>query len=168
MCLDPATLSALTLAAQATGAVGTLVVANDSAKKQGAAIAEEAASAQEDLRRRQQQEQEAAAQAINEEARAAMKDRALFDALSGEMGGGNSVDRARAAGEVQTGERLATTARNGQLATTETAFRSAAVNRSANSQLASLQGGSVLGTALKLGSAALDYGTSMNKMKGPK
>jgi hypothetical protein len=133
------------------------------AEAQGRAIRQNEELQQADLRRQQLQQQEQAAGAINAEARRAMKDRALFETVSQEYGGGVSVDRQRAVADIYQGERLATMERNAQVAQDETAFRSFATARMSQSRIDALDTPSMFGTALKLGAAYV--GASNQKAK---
>jgi hypothetical protein len=133
-----------------------------SAEKQAGAIRKAEDLQQQDLRRQQQQQMEQAAGAINAEARQAVRDRALFDTMEGEYGGGNSIDRNRVVGDVYSSEQLATLQSNAQIAQGETAFRSFASSERSQSQINGIDAPSIFGTALKLGGAYVNYATAMS------
>lgn len=108
---------------------------------------------QADLARQRDQQFAADAAATNAHAKQAAKEAALFDVVAGEYGGGNSVDRARTVGSVNTGEQLATLADNARTGMGEASFRSFSLAEQATSRLNSIQMPSKLGTALQIGAA---------------
>jgi hypothetical protein len=155
MC-EPTTI--LLVASAAISAVGA-GVQYEGQRKQASQAADntrkEAARAQMDLQRQHDQQQVAVTADMNEAARKALHDAALFDAVAGEYGEGRSTDRARTVGGIQTGEHLATIAANGQTAQSETGLRGHSIGSMANERLASIGGPSLFGTALQIGGAAV-------------
>ena len=123
---------------------------------------------QNDLARQQDQQYSAASAQMNDAAKRALHDQALFDTVAGEYGGGKSVDRISNVGTVNAGETLATIASNASTAASETAFRGLSATAMANSRLASMQQPSMLGTALQIGGAALGtYGNYQQRNRSP-
>jgi hypothetical protein len=137
-------------------------VASAAAQKQQAVNQErglraQAAQQQNDLNRQQDQIDQQASQAMNEQARKAMHDMALFDTVTGEYGGGHSTDRASAVSMVQNGENLATLDGNRKGAVMENRFESLAVKSAAQARMASIQQPSWIETGLKIGSSYVNY-----------
>lgn len=118
---------------------------------------------QNDLARQQVQIHEAATAEANEHARRASADMALFDAVAGEYGGGNSVNSNRAAMGIQQGEGLATIQRNASLQSSEAGFASLASRVRYQGASASIERPSWLQTGLKIGGAAA---TAYGQYKG--
>jgi len=110
---------------------------------------------QQDLAIQRDQQHEAAAQQVNEHARAAMRDAALFDTVSGEYGGGNSTDRAATVASIQRDEQLAVLSRNAEMGAQSSSMASMASSHNTQARLASIQRPSALGAALKIGGAAV-------------
>jgi ATPase subunit of ABC transporter with duplicated ATPase domains len=152
MC-EPTTIAMLTIAAMS--AVTSHQQQSQMVEAQTEAINREQRLQENDLARQQGQQHAAAAAQMNEQARRAQKDMALFEVVTGEYGGGNSAARAGAVSTIQNGEALATIGQNASNAQGETSFRSLAVSSQAQSRLASLQRPSNLGTALRIGAAGL-------------
>lgn len=153
MC-DPVSIS---LGLSAATAVTSYAGMSASAEGQGEAVKRASQLQQMDLERQAGQQREAAAQQVNEQARAAQRDAALFDVIAGEYGGGNTADRTAAVARVQQGENLATMGRNAELASQENRFASLATTSAANARLASIQRPSLIGTALQIGGAAATW-----------
>lgn len=178
MCLDPATIAILTLAAQAGGAVmqhqagQAQADAQDSANEQARkAFAQEEEMARLDVARQRQQEYEAAAEEANSYASAARREMASWEAMLGEAGGANGAGRRLATIGIDQGRNTATLATNATRAQAELGYseRAAAVN--AQQKLTSLRAPdrpSLLATGLQIGSAALQYGGRMNDIKNPR
>ena len=153
MC-EPTTIAVMSLAL-ATASAGAQYENTRKTASQTADNANRAAeSAQADLNRQQQQTDAATAQQMNEAARKAQKDSALFDVVAGEYGGGNSVDRARTIGNLQTNENLATMTSNARTGAAENGFSQLATIAQAKARLAAINQPSMLGTALQIGGAA--------------
>lgn len=159
MC-EPTTLTLVSLGISAASAVAAHQQQSGQAKNQQAAIEREARLQQADLVRQRDQQFDAANAEMNEHARQAMQEMAMFDVVAGEYGGGNSVDRARTVGDVQNGEQLATISHNASIASGESSFRSLSVREQALSRIGAIQRPSNLGTALQIGSAAVNAYTS--------
>lgn len=176
MCLDPATLAALTLAASA----GQAVMAHQSADAQADAqdaqneltkniLAQEESLTQMDLARQRQQEAENAAAEANAYASQARKDQGELDAILGEGFAGNTAGRKVAAMGIKQGQDVATLTSNSNRVQAELGFATSAASNAKNQKVASLRPGerpSLLGTALTIGGAGLQYGSSMNKING--
>lgn len=141
----------------AAGAVASAAAQKQQADQQQAATERQENLQQQDLVRQQQQIDQQTRQAMNGQARQAMHDMALFDTVTGEYGGGNSADRARAVSMVQNGENLATIASNRDDAQVENRFDSLAVRSGANARLASIQQPSWVETGLRIGSSYANY-----------
>jgi hypothetical protein len=124
---------------------------------------------QNDLARQTEQQDAAGRAQMNDANRKALHDSALFDAVAGEYGGGNSVDRARAVGGLQQSEQLATIASNTRTAQGETAFQSLATMVNAQGRLNSLQYPSWIGTGLQIaGAGANAYAQHDQLTRAPK
>lgn len=168
MCLDPASATALTLMKVSAGisaasALASYAQGTATAKAQTEAVKRNADLQQADLDRQAGEQREAEAAQMNEQARSARKDMALFDAVAGEYGGGVSVDRASAAMGIQQGEGTATLAKNSDNAGRQNSMTSLALQARTGSQLASISRPSLIGTALTIGGSYADYST---KAKG--
>ncbi len=124
------------------------------AKRQDNAVRTNAEMEQMDLNRQADQMNEAARGQMNTAARKATHDQALFDVVAGEYGGGNSVDRARTIGDIQSNENLSTIALNSQNSASENGFAQLATTTQANAKLAAINQPSGWGTALQIGGAA--------------
>lgn len=141
----------------AMSAIGTGVAFQQQSKAadaQAEAIEQERKLQQNDLARQQDQQTAAAADEMNEQARQALADTALFDVITGEYGGGNTANRGMAVMGVQQGEQMATIGSNAKLAASETGFRSYAVNSRSASQAANISRPSAFGTLLTIGAQA--------------
>jgi hypothetical protein len=153
-------------------AAGSAVAQNEQARSTGNKMAEAAKRENEliqgDLTRQASQQDAAARAEMNAANRKAMSDAALFDVVAGEYGGGNSVDRARSIGNLQSNENLATIAANARNAQGEIGFNRLSTLDRTNSRLAAINRGSTLGTALQIGGAAVNayagYKTSQPKV----
>jgi hypothetical protein len=141
----------------AASAAASYASQQQQAKTQAQALNQEHALQQNDLNRQQEQNDQQARQAMNEQARAAMHDMALFDTVTGEFGGGISASRAATVATVQNGEALATIAGNRDKAQTESRFQSLATTARSNSMLASIRQPSWIESGLRLGSSYMDY-----------
>jgi hypothetical protein len=120
-----------------------------------------------DSARQQSQISAQGAEDMNQAARAAQSDMASLDAISGEYGGGNSVNRSRSVLGIQSSESAATVSGNAKNSLNESAA-SAYANHSRNySQLGAIQRPSLAMAGLQIGGAALDsydrYKTRTNK-----
>lgn len=171
MCLDPASATALTLmkvsaAMSAATAVASYAQGNAVADAQEQAIKQNAALQQADLDRQAGEQREADASQMNEQARAAMKDMALFDVVAGEFGGGVSSDRASASMGIQQGEATATLAKNSDNVARQGSMTSLALQARTGSQLASISRPSLIGTALSIGGTYAGYMGDAKKL-GP-
>lgn len=165
MC-EPTSLAMLAIAA--VSAVSAHQQQSQMVESQTEAINREQKLQENDLARQQEQQNAAATAQMNEQARRAQKDMALFEVVTGEYGGGNSANRAGAVSTIQNGEALATIAQNANTAQGETSFRTLAASSQAQSRLASLQRPSNLGTALRIGAAGLGaYGQHQALTKSP-
>lgn len=155
MC-EPTTIALAGLALSAATTAAAYVQADENADRQQEALDKAEALNQMDLSRQRDQQAQAGAQQMNEAARQASKDMALFDVYAGEFGGGNSVDRAGTVKSVQNGEALATINQNIKTGMSENAFASAASVQQTNSRLASIQRPSAIGTTLQIGAQGLN------------
>lgn len=136
-------------------AIVSTYAAQDAADTQTKAI-ERASALKENDRKRQEDEafrQGAALQ--NEHARQGASDMALFDVMAGEFGGGRSIERARAVGELQADERTATLGNDSRLALTRLGFDGLANKAQSDSQLSAINRPSLLSSAMTIGSAYL-------------
>lgn len=134
-------------------AVLSAYIARDKAQQQTQAVEQAARLREQDRRRQEEETLRANAADMNAQARQAMADMALFDTAVGEFGGGRTADRGRAVMRVQQGESAATLANNSRLGLRQLGFQGLANQANTDSQLASIDRPSVLGTVLQLGSA---------------
>jgi hypothetical protein len=155
MC-EPTTLALISIGLTAASGVAGYQMQSKAAKQQEASIRADEALQQNDLARQRDQQHEAAAAQMNEQARAAQREMALFDVVSGEYGGGNTDTRGRAVASLQDSEQLATLADNAQTAFGENSFASMASSSRAQSRIAGIQRPSAFGTALQIGAAGLN------------
>jgi len=151
MC-EPASIGYVAVAVVA--AVTGYAENRQTAKRQDNAIRTTTEMEQMDLNRQADQMNEAARAQMNDAARKATHDQALFDVVAGEYGGGNSVDRARTIGDIQSNENLSVIATNSQNAASENGFAHLATTAQANAKLAAINQPSGWGTALQIGGAA--------------
>jgi hypothetical protein len=156
MC-GPLIVPLVQLGITAVSAAAAYEGARKNASAQADAVNKSAISTQMDIQRQADQQTEAAMQQMNEHARAAARDSALFSTITGEYGGGNTADRGAAVQGIQQDERLASLARNSDMASQELATASMANKDNANARLASIQQPSALGTALQIGGAYAKY-----------
>lgn len=152
------------LAISAASAAGSYYVGSKNADAQEAATKQADNLQQADYARQQQQQREAAAAQMNDHARQAAKDAALFDVVTGEYGGGNSVSRAQSVSGIQTSENLATLSKNAGNTLAEGTLQANAAHMQSLAKLNTIQRPSILGTGLQLASAAVNYQTGMNKL----
>jgi hypothetical protein len=152
----------------ATGAVVSHQNASAQAKQTEAAIKKEESLQQADLMRQRDQQYAASAAEMNEHARTAMKEAALFDVVTGEYGGGTTTDRAATIGRMQNNEQLATMQSNASTAAGENSFRSNSIREMALSRIGSIQRPSNLGTALQIGAAAANSYAGYKTANTPK
>lgn len=148
MCVPVAIIG---LAISAASAVASHAAQNSAAKSSARGLRQAEDQQQMDLIRQADEQQEAAGQQMNEHARSAMRDAALFDTVAGEYGGGNTVDRAASVGGVQQGEQLATIGRSAELASQNNRNASLATTQRTNASLASVRMPSSVGLALQIG-----------------
>lgn len=170
MCLDPASMTALTLAKVSAGmsaatAALSYVQGNAQASAQSQAIQRNAEMQQADLDRRAGEQAQATAAQMNDQARKAQADMALFDTISGEFGGGVTQQRASAAMGIQQGEALATIGKNHDSTARQGSFDSLALKSQTASQLASISRPSLLGTALTIGGSYVGYRQNVDGLK---
>lgn len=178
MCFEPTTLAALSLAASAGGAALQYMQADNAADAQEAQNRQmqeiwkqEEALAQMDLERQRRQEYEAAAAEANAYSMEARKQMAAAEALIGEGGAGNTGNRRLSTLGSQAGQDMATLRDNATKVQQELGFASAAASNSSRQKMASLRAPdrpSLLGTALTIGAAGIQYGNRMNEIKNPK
>lgn len=161
-----ATTAALVISAIGTGA--SMEAQRKSSSQRGHALEVQNDLIQADLDRQGQQQYESAQAAAQAASQKARKDQALFDVVAGEYGGGNSTDRIRTVGAVQTSEELATIQKNSRLQTQETGFASIAATRNAQASIGTLQGPSLMGSALQIGKAYVDYTAARERQTTPK
>lgn len=167
MCLDPGTLALISAGISGTSAVVGYEAQRRAAASQAEAIRQEQALRQNDLARQRAQIDAQARQQMNEASKAALKDLALFETLAGEYGGGKTTQRAISIADVQRGDQLATIATNRDNAQVENSFQSLATKTAAEGRMAQIQQPSLFETALRIGGAAVTYGTRMNELKRP-
>lgn len=159
------TLMKVSAGISAATALASYAQGTATASAQEEAIKRNAALQQADLDRQAGEQREAEAAQMNEQARSAMKDMALFDAVAGEFGGGVSNDRAAAALAIQQGEGTATMAKNSDNAARQNSMTSLALQAQAGSQLASISRPSLIGTALTIGGSYADYASKAKALK---
>lgn len=154
MSLDPVTLAMLSVAVSSAGAITSYESQRSQANTQRDAI--KAASDMEmmGLARQQDQQREAGAAQINEHARRARAEAAMFETVMAEQGG-NTVGRVAAIGDLQAGEAAATISSNTQKGLTESAFQGQSTRSRTAGQLSSISGPSLAGTLLTIGGSAL-------------
>lgn len=149
--------SYLAIASAVIGAAGSAVQYSASKRQANAyqlQLENDAKTQQAALGRQAEQEARAGAGEMNEVARKALADRALFDVVAGEYGEGNSVDRARTIGSIQADERIATIQDNYGASASERGFQATDLRRSAQDRMASISRPSWLGTGLRIAGAA--------------
>jgi len=149
MC-EPTTIA---LAITAVSAAVSYQQQGQAAKRQSENIQRTNDLQQMDLARQHQQQTEAEAEQMNQANRQATQSKALFDAVAGEYGGGNTVDRTESIANVQANENLATMKRNADNASNENSFAQLATTSQANAKLSTINTPSLLGTALQIGGA---------------
>lgn len=152
MC-EPTTIALLVIAAASAAHAHETTRRTANITKDGLKREEDLQQA--DLARQRDQQFAADAAETNAHAKQAAKESALFDVVAGEYGGGNSVDRARTIGSINTGEQLATLANNSQTGMRENSFRSFSLAEQATSRLNSIQMPSKVGTGLQIVSAGI-------------
>lgn len=162
MC-DPVSIAIAGLALSAATTYASYAAAEDNADKQQEALDKAENLNQMDLARQRDQQAQAGAQQMNEAGRQAAKDGALFDAISGEFGGGVSVDRAGAGQGIQNSEKLATINQNVKAGMSENGFASMASVQQTNSRLAAIQRPSAIGSSLQLGASGLNIYSNYRK-----
>lgn len=168
MC-EPTTIALVSLALTAAAGAATYVQAEENADKQQEQLDKAENLNQMDLARQRDQQAQAGAQQMNEAGRQAVKDGALFDAITGEFGGGVSVDRAGAGQGIQNSEKLATINQNVKAGMSENGFASMASVQQTNSRLAAIQRPSAIGTALQIGAQATStYSSYQGRQAGVK
>jgi hypothetical protein len=166
MC-DPVSIAYVGLALSATATAAQYDTQRSTANTQADAVRRSLDMEQMDVARQQGQQQEATAQQMNDHARKAREDAALFDTAAGEYGGGNSAARGATIGNLQANEALATISQNGKTAVSESAFGGTAATSRANGQLASLSQPSGLGALLSIGGAAARAAGQVDSIKNP-
>lgn len=162
MC-DPVTLS---YAALGIMAAGTVYSHNEQAKqyeRQAANIQRASDLEALDLMRQSGQQREATAQDMNEAARRAREDAALFEVQAGEYGSGLSQARGLSVMGIQQSEQMATIARNEGIAQGEIGFRSIQSRELARQRLDSLSRPSRTGTLLTIGAQAVGTQTTVRR-----
>ena len=162
MCLDPATLTAMTVMNIAGAAVGH-IAGVQAAEAQGRAVADQAAAQQEAISARTAELVRQQANEANKLSRQTMAEAATFDTIAAEFGGGQTAARMGAVLDVKAGEDIATLAGNHKAQLSQLGRESNAVASRAKSQLASIDKPSILGTALKIGGAAMGDPSMKNK-----
>lgn len=121
-----------------------------------------------DTVRQQSQIAAQGAEATHKSVQAAQASLASFDAIAGEYGSGNSVDRSRSTLGIQSSEATATVQGNAVAALNESAV-SAYANRSRNlSQLGAISRPSVMLAGLQIGGAALEGYDRFDRYKASK
>lgn len=176
MC-EPATLSYLTLAIGAAGALAQHESANNAADAQNAQnqltaniIKQSESLEQMDIARQRQQEYEAAAAEANTYASSARKELGMLDAVMGEGFAGNSGGRQLTTVGIKHGEDFATLASNSNKVQSELGFASSAASNARNQRLASLRDAdrpSRFGTALTIaGYGVQAYGVGAAERAG--
>jgi hypothetical protein len=167
MCLDPATLAMLTMAASAAQGVASYAAANQQAKAQADAVNAQNRATQMDLERQASQQREDGAAEANAYAQQARRDMSLLDALVGEGAAGNSADRAGVVQTLKNEQDLATIQNNSRRGQSEIGFSSLASTNTAKQRMAAIQRPSLLQTGLTIAGAGLNYGTTVNKINNP-
>lgn len=183
MCLDPASLTALTLAqasaaASAVGSVVSFIGQSQQASatdQQNAIIRQQLLDEQDrarmDGQRAAQQQYEKDAAETNAYAQEHNRTLATARALLGESGGGVSSDRALSAIGVQSGQDLATLSKNATNAQSEISLGTAASVNATGSKFASIKAAekpSLLGLGLTLAGTGLKYGSDVKRINSPK
>lgn len=112
--------------------------------------------AQMDTARMQSQQAAQGAEEMNQAARSMQADLAALDTIAGEYGGGNTATRTRSTMGVQASEKLATIASNAKAGLNEASAGAFAARSRTNSQLRSIQGPSMVNTALQIGNAGVE------------
>ena len=168
MCLDPVTLAGIGLAISGASAVASHEAQSDAADAQARSIQQNRDAARSDAERAQQQAAEQQAGEANEQAMRSHRDMALFDAIAGENGGGNSSMRGAAALGIQQGQDLATVNSNAQKVQSEIGFGDLAAGTRASQGLAAIKQPSLLEAGLTIAGAGVKYGTTMNRIKSGK
>lgn len=164
MCLDPITLSALSVGMSALGAITGYQGQSNQAGAQERAINQAHDQELMDIQRQAQQQHDAGADQMNEHARKAHEDSALFQTVATESGGGASVARAGVIGNQQADAGLATLADNAQKGLAENSFSAGASTSRAAGRISSISRPSLLGTLLTIGgSAATGYHNATKK-----
>lgn len=121
-----------------------------------------------DAARQQSQLAAQGAEEMNAAQRQAMADMATLDAIAGEYGGGNTVNRTATVQGIQAGEQLATIRSNARTGLNEAAAGAFAARERSMSQLRNVQGPSLFGTALQIGGAALNSYSNYKSLTDPK
>jgi hypothetical protein len=128
--------------------------ANKAANKQAQALGVQAQNQQNALDLQQQQTAAQAADRQNEAVKQARAEGATFDAIAGEYGGGVTADRGHAATAFEQNQNLAAIDRDRNAALSQIGQESKGVESSYQSNLASIQRPSYIGTALTIAGAA--------------
>jgi len=121
-----------------------------------------------DAARQRSQELEQSASETNQYAMEHYKAMASMDAIVGEGAGGVSATRNFASMGIKNGQDLATLGANSTKSQSEISMQEMSAWTSGNNQIASIKAPerpSLLGAALQIGGAAIDYGNTMNKIK---
>lgn len=167
MC-EPVTLSYIGLGLAAVSGAAQYEGQRKSASQQADGLRKQQLLEQNDLIRQQQQIDAATRQQMSEASKAALRDMDLFGVVAGEYGGGRSVDRIAAIGDVNRGEQLATIAANRDNSQVENRFQSLATATATNSRLSSIQRPSLIETGLRIGGAAVNARQSQLAAQRPK
>ena len=175
MC-EPATLLAAHLAITAASVAAQYQAQQEAADRQSAANTEQArqikesqAQASMDAARQRTQATEQASAEANQYAMEHYKAMASMDAIVGEGASGVSAQRNFASMGVKTGQDFATLASNSNKTQSEISLGESAALKSGNNQLASIRAPerpSLLGAALQIGGATINYKTGMHKLDG--
>lgn len=165
MC-EPTTLMMASLAISAASAGVQYDTGRKTANTQADAIKRNDELQALDSARQQSQIAAQGAEDMNQAARAAHADLASLDAIAGEYGGGNSVDRARSVIGVQAGESAATVSANARGSLNESAAAAYAGHSRNLSQIGAIQRPSLALAGLQIGGALTDYYDIRERRKG--